>query len=90
METALLLVPAPAVPVAPQVGGQPRNNHDMTDARLDPRVATWADVGLSGLVGLDGADGGVVEHQPKNPHATNASVSTTNTTTSTMSAADRF
>jgi hypothetical protein len=42
------------------------------------------------LVGLNGVHGRIVEHHPKNPHATTASVSTTNTTTSTMSVVDRF
>jgi hypothetical protein len=88
--TALVFEPATAVPVASQVGGEPRDNNDMTDARLDPRAAAGAHICLASLIRLNGVDGCIVKHHPKNPHATNASVNTTNTTTSTMSAADRL
>ena len=86
----MFLVPAAPVPVASQIGCEPRNNNDVPDTGFDPRVAAWADVRLPGLVRLYGVDGCILEHHPKNPHATNASVSTTNTTTRTMSAVDRF
>ena len=78
------------MPVPAKVGGDARNNHDVTDSGFDPRITAGADVCLAGLVGLNGAHVRIVEHHPKNPHATTASVSTTNTTTSTMSAVDRF
>ena len=90
MATALLLEPATAVPVTSQVGGGPWNNNDVTDTRLDPRVAAGTHIRLAGLVRLNGVHGCIVEHHPKNPHATNARVRNANTTTSTMSVADRF
>jgi len=73
-----------------EVGGKVGHDHNMADTRLDPRLATGANVGLVRPVGLDRMDGHLVERHPKNPHATNASVTTTNTTTRTMSVADRL
>lgn len=90
MATALVLEPASAVPVPSQIGGEPRNDNHVADTRFDPGITAGADVCLAGLVRLNGMHGCIVEHHPKNPHATNASVNTTNTTTSTMSVADRF
>ena len=78
------------MPVPAQVRGYARNNHAVAASRFDPRFTAGADVRLASLVGLNGVDGHIVEHHPKNPHATTASVSTTNTTTSTMSVVDRF
>ena len=78
------------MPVPAQVGCSARNNHNMADSGFDPRITAGADVCLASLIGLDGVHGWIVEHHPKNPHATTASVSTTNTTTSTMSVVDRF
>jgi len=88
--TALVLEPTTAVPVTSQVGGEPWNNNDVTDTRFDPRVAAGTHICLAGLIRLNGVHGCIVEHHPKNPHATNAAVSNANTTTSTMSVAVRF
>lgn len=90
MATALFLEPAPAVPVPAQVGGEARNDHDVANTRFDPGITAWADVCLAGLVRLNGMHGCIVEHHPKNPHATKASVTAANTTTSAMSVADGF
>jgi len=87
---ALLLEPASAMPVAPQIRGEARNHNNVADTRFDPGVTAGADVCLAGLVRLNGIHRCIVEHHPKKPHATTASVTTTNTTTSTMSVADRF
>lgn len=90
MSTALVFEPATSVPVTSQIWGEPWHDHDVADTRFDPGITPGADVRLAGLVGLNGVHCCVVEHQPKNPHATNARIRTTNTTTSTMSVADRF
>lgn len=90
MAAALLLEPASAMPVAPQIRGEARNHNNVADARFDPQIATGAHVRLAGLIRLYRMHGTIVDRHPKNPHATNASVATVNTTTRTMSAADRF
>ena len=90
MAAALLLEPASAMPVAPQIGGEPRNHNNVADTGFDPGVAPWTYIRLASLVWLHRVHRDIVEHQPKNPHATKANVTTMNTTTSTMSVADRF
>ncbi len=54
-------VPAPPVPVAPQVGGIDRYHDHVPEAAGDVPVAARAEIGLQRLVGLDEADLEVAE-----------------------------
>ena len=78
------------MPMASQIGGAAWYHHYMADTRFDPRVAPGTHVCLAVLIRLHRMHGGIVEHHPKNPHATTASVNAMNTTTSTMSVVERF
>ena len=60
-ESAPLLVPAAAVPVASEVWRILGNHHEMSDADVDAVAATRALVGLARLVRLDGMNRLVVE-----------------------------
>jgi hypothetical protein len=52
------------MPVPPQIGSIPRDDNEMPDPRLDPRLTPGAHVGLACLIRLDGFDGfGVVSSQ---------------------------
>jgi len=51
-ESAGFLVPAPAVPVSPEVGGFLGNDDYMPDAGFDSARTSGTDIGLDGLVRL--------------------------------------
>ena len=57
MSTALLLEPASPMPVPPQIGGVPRDDDEVPDARFDPGLAPGAHIGLARLIRLHGIDG---------------------------------
>lgn len=60
-ESASLLVPAAAVPVAPEVWRLLGYDHEVSDADIDDAAATRAFVGLARLVRLDGVHRFAVE-----------------------------
>lgn len=60
-ETSAFLVPAPTMPVAPQVGCGLGDDDEMADARVDRAVASRAHVCLDGLVWLDRTHDLVIE-----------------------------
>ena len=71
------------MPVATQIGGMLGNDHQVADARLDPRFAARAQVPLAGGIGLNDGDDLYPERAA---HATSPTTTSTVITTIKMSA----
>lgn len=70
VDSSLLEEPAGPMPVAPEIGGEFGDDHEVTFADLDPAIAARTEIPLARGIGLDRRD----DLYPVSAHSTRAAV----------------